>query len=181
MKLEEADELGAEMLAALAPACERIMIAGSVRRRRSQVNDLDIVLMPKASLAEVEFALRESPAKLEKYGQGDNWIARVRDGKLAASPTDEGFQVDIWLAKPRQGDLFSLIKSTWGTILLCRTGSMAHNIQLASLANSKKLKWSPYRGLIDPKTEEVIASETEEDIYEALGLEWRPPEDRECL
>jgi len=169
MRLGRAQELGQEMLAALAPACERIMIAGSVRRQCEQVNDLDIVLMPKGRAA-LHAALWESPAKLDRFAPAENWIANI-----------DGFQVDLWLAHPREGDLFSPIKSNWGAILLCRTGSVQHNTQFCALAMNKGLKFSPYKGLIDTKTAVVIASETEEEIYEALGLKWRPPEERQCL
>ncbi len=114
----------------------------------------------------------DSPAVLERFGPGENWIAKVAEG---------GFQVDLWLAKPREGDLFSLIKSNWGAVLLCRTGSLQHNTQLCAIAMGKGLKFSPYKGVVDTKSGEIIAGETEEEIYEALGLKWRPPEERECL
>jgi DNA polymerase (family 10) len=61
-------------------------------------------------------------------------------------------------------------------VVVCRTGSREHNIMLASIAKSLGLHWNPQEGVF--RGEELIASETEESIFSALGLDYERPEDR---
>jgi DNA polymerase (family 10) len=63
-------------------------------------------------------------------------------------------------------------------LLLARTGSKEHNIKLAALAKSKGLTFSPHEGI--KRGEQILASETEEAIFAALGLPYIAPEDREA-
>ena len=75
-------------------------------------------------------------------------------------------------------DLLNTAPDNFGTLLLCRTGSKEHNIFLVEHAKRLNLRWNPYRGVIDGAGN-VLASETEEDIFKALDLPWIQPEDRE--
>ena len=67
----------------------------------------------------------------------------------------------------------------YGSILLCRTGPTRHNIRIVERAKDQGLEWNPYRGVITPKGE-VLAAETEAEIYTALGLPWHEPADRDA-
>ena len=72
-------------------------------------------------------------------------------------------------------DLYSVTEQTWGALLLIRTESMAHNIKLSKRALSMGMKLT-HRGLV--KGGKIIAS-TEKEIFEALGLSYVLPEERE--
>ena len=63
--------------------------------------------------------------------------------------TASGVQLEIYFAQPESPDLFKPTPSTWGTLLLCRTGSRQHNIHLVEYAKSVGLRWSPYAGVFD--------------------------------
>ena len=153
MKLQQAETIAKNFLSEIKEFCERIEIAGSIRRKKPEVNDIDIVLIPK---------LREHLVqKIRK-------VSRVEvQGKKLMRAEYSGVQVDIYFAT----------KETWGILLLVRTGSKEHNIKLCQHAINKGMKLSVSNGLMNGN--EVIASKTEEDIFQALGMDYTKPEDRD--
>ncbi|MFX1564046.1 MAG: DNA polymerase/3'-5' exonuclease PolX [Promethearchaeota archaeon] len=137
---------------------ERIDVAGSLRRWRETVGDIDILV-----------AAKDSTPIMSKFVKLDNVDRVLVHGVTKSSIiTIDGIQVDIRVVKPE----------SFGAALQYFTGSRAHNIALRRLAQQHKWKLSEY-ALIDTKTEDTIASHTEEEIYKALGMAWIPPELRE--
>lgn len=190
MKLETAKVLAEQIRSALQPYCERVEVAGSIRRGKAEVGDVDIVAIPKAV---------DTPGGL--FGSMHNDASKVwrellpqvfkQNGLRAEEVGDElqrylfadEFQVDLYRARPE----------TWGVILLVRTGSREHNVKLCTLARSKGLMLSAKQGVIKPAPPkaceglclevqgEVLASRSEESIFAALGLAFVKPEFREAL
>ena len=161
MRLEEAKLIAERVKEILAPYCERIEIAGSIRRRRPIVNDIDIVLIEKADTALMLSSLLFSLGVVRINGSD---IKRLL-------LTNENISVDIYLATP----------ATWSTLLLIRTGSKENNIRLAMTA--KRQGWQLKAngdGLFDEHNNRV-AGDTEESIYQALGVPYQEPEERECV
>ncbi|MES2219381.1 MAG: hypothetical protein V4587_00255 [Acidobacteriota bacterium] len=174
MKNHTAYKLALACCGQLAEYCEKIEIAGSIRRARPEVNDIDLVCLPCAGREEALRARIKQRTDVVSEGQ-HSLIVRLRGANT-------GFQLDVWFAKPRQADLLETVPGTWGTVLLCRTGSKEHNIYLATKARELGLKWETTRGLVaDPDSPKarVIASETEEEIFAALGMGFVPPALRE--
>ena len=154
IELERAQKIAQEVVKRLSPYCQRIEVAGSVRRKKPQVNDIDLVLIPND--------LWNLHAELTKIGQLKMSGSKIL--RLMASNT----QIDIYIAD----------EQTWATLLLIRTGSAGNNIRLATLA--KKRGWhlaASGDGLFDEKGER-IAGDTELSIYQALGLHYQEPEER---
>ena len=154
MELGRAMSIADEVIKRLSPYCSRIEVAGSVRRHKPTVNDLDFVLIPS------------DPWNLtyEIAGLGQTML---KGGKLKRV-NHNGVQLDFYYASPE----------TWATLLFIRTGSKENNIRLATLA--KKRGWhlaASGDGLFDEKGQRV-AGDSEESIYEALGLPYQPPEER---
>lgn len=158
MRLEEAKVIAERVKDALTPHCERIEIAGSIRRGKPIVHDIDIVLIEKPEAALVMNSLIASMGKVELNG---GKIKRVRYGK-------EDITIDIYIATP----------ATWATLLLIRTGSKESNIGLATIAKRKgwQLKANG-NGLFDDHGNRV-AGDTEESLYQALGIPYREPQER---
>jgi DNA polymerase (family 10) len=159
MELATAKKIAGEIVKKLAPYCKRIEIAGSIRRQRPFPRDIDIVLIPS-----------------------DAWNLEAEVLSLARpfQPKLSGEKLKRFNYNGTQVDLYYATEETWATLLLIRTGSAAHNIKLATLA--KKRGWHLYadgQGLFDENGKR-IAGESEESIFEALGLEYVPPEKREC-
>ena len=172
MKLRDAITLAEKIKAQLEPFSERIEIAGSIRRGRPEVGDVDLVILPKpGQVAAIKERCRQKCAPVTDGPQ--NCIFRLpMVGPFA------GVQLDIFFARPATSDLLQTLPGNFGTLLICRTGSKEHNIFLVEHAKRIGLTWNPYRGVIDPEGF-VLASETEEDVFAALDLAFVPPASRE--
>jgi len=147
------------------PFCERVDVAGSIRRGRPIVHDIDLVAIPRDMTRLKERCLRKA-VPLSNGNQNFRFELSI------------GLQVEIYFAWPKQGELFAETPSNFGSLWLCRTGSREHNIHLVEHAKTLGLRWRPYVGVFDAENK-LIASETERDIFSALGLDFIPPERRE--
>lgn len=134
----------------------QVCVAGSFRRRKETVGDLDILVTCRNPVALMDH-FEKYQGRLEIVGRG---------------PT----KMTIRLGNKLQVDIRVVPDECYGAALLYFTGSKQHNIVLRRIAQAKGLKLSEY-GLFRGKR--VIASRTEEDIYSALKLSWIPPELRE--
>ncbi|MEU3827222.1 DNA polymerase/3'-5' exonuclease PolX [Streptomyces sp. NPDC029080] len=140
------------------PGCERCAYAGSLRRMRETVGDLDVLVAAKRSAPFME-ALCGLPVTAEVVARGTKKTS-VRTGK--------GLQVDLRVVPPE----------AWGAAMQYFTGARAHNIRTRTIAVHLGLKLSEY-GLFDTGSGESVASRTEEEVYARLGLPWIPPTLRE--
>lgn len=139
-------------------AVERISLAGSIRRRKETVGDVDILVTSMEPLAVMDFFTQLSEVK------------RV----LAKGKTKS----TVVLTNNLQVDLRVVEEESFGSALQYFTGSKEHNIRLRELALDKNWKLSEY-SLLDRRTNEMIAGGDEEGIYKALGLSYIEPELRE--
>jgi DNA polymerase (family 10) len=134
----------------------RVVVAGSYRRRRDTVGDLDVLVTAK-----------DGPAVGDKLVGYEN-VAEV----LAHGPT----RTTVVLRSGLQVDVRAVPEKSYGAALLYFTGSKAHNIALRGLANERGWKLNEY-GLFSGKRR--IAGVSEEEVYQKLGLKFIPPELRE--
>jgi DNA polymerase (family X) len=138
---------------------EKIEAAGSLRRGKETVGDLDLLVTgPGAANALERFV--SHPKAHGVLGKGPN-KASIQYGL-------DGLQVD----------LRALAHESYGAAMQYFTGSKEHNIVLRSRAQKLGLTLNEY-GLFRVDNEQRVAGETEEQVYEALGLRWIPPELRE--
>jgi DNA polymerase (family 10) len=161
--LSFAEQTAREIIAYLSEleGVEKITAAGSVRRGRETVGDVDILVTGQAATAVLDRFVA-FPKVNEILGRGEN--------KASAKVGREGLQVDV-RALPRE---------SYGAGLQYFTGSKDHNVALRSRAVRMGFKLSEY-GLFRIDDDALVCSETEEQIYEALGLRFIPPEMRENL
>lgn len=154
IELERAQRIAQAVVKRLSPYCRKIVVAGSVRRKKPWVNDIDLVLIPNDL-----WDFHSELMKLGSLKMSGKKILRVMAGST---------QIDVYVAD----------EETWATLLLIRTGSAENNIRLASLA--KKRGWhlaASGDGLFN-ELRERIAGNTERSIYDALGVPWQEPEER---
>lgn len=137
---------------------ERVEIAGSVRRRRETVGDLDL-LATSARPDRVINAFTALPEVREIVEAG---------ATKAAIRHREGIQVDLRVVAP---DCF-------GAALVYFTGSKQHNIRVREMGVKRGLRISEY-GVFRGKSGRRIGGRTEAEVYDAVGLPWIPPELRE--
>jgi DNA polymerase (family X) len=148
------------------PGIDRITPAGSLRRGRETVGDLDILVTGAACCSDVERAkaveyIAKYPPLMSTIAQGDNKISfRLRND----------LQVDVRLLPPE----------SFGAAMQYFTGSKAHNVALRQRALKMGYTLNEY-SLADLKTEKPVAGKTEEEIYAKLNLDYISPELRENL
>jgi len=135
---------------------DAIDVAGSFRRRKETIGDLDIVVSCMNPGAVI--------ARFGKFGEVTHVASQgdTRSTVLLSS----GLQVDLRVVEP----------AAFGAAMQYFTGSQAHNIELRKVALAKELKlneYGVYRG------SKCIAGRTETEVYGVLGLDWIPPELRE--
>jgi len=138
---------------------KRVIPAGSLRRGKETVGDLDLLVTGDGAQAALD-AFVAHPRVHDVLGHGTN--------KASARFGLEGLQVDV-RAVP---------ESSFGAALQYFTGSKEHNVQLRQRAQKLGLTLNEY-GLFRADTETLVASAAEEEIYQDLGLAWIPPELRE--
>ncbi|HEV2166476.1 MAG TPA: helix-hairpin-helix domain-containing protein [Thermoplasmata archaeon] len=144
-----------ESLQGAAPV-DHVEIAGSLRRRRETVGDLDILATSASPRRAIE-AFAGLPGVREVVAKGDTKCTVI---------FDPGIQIDLRVVGPE----------SFGAALQYFTGSKDHNVRLRTWARDRGLKineYGVYRG------EERLAGATEEEVYRSLGLPWIPPEIRE--
>ncbi|MGH3178128.1 MAG: helix-hairpin-helix domain-containing protein, partial [Streptosporangiaceae bacterium] len=153
--LDVALRTATEMVDALTPLSQRCAYAGSLRRWRETIGDIDILA-----------AADDSAPLMAAFSAGHEVVA--------SGPT----KTTIRTASGLTADLRVVPLDAWGAALQYFTGSVAHNVAVRQIAVRAKLKLSEY-GLFDAETNELIVSRTEEEVYERLGLAWVPPAMRE--
>lgn len=138
------------------PGTEGTVAAGSLKRMRETVGDIDILTMAEDGERVVK-AFTKFPFVKEVLAAGDTKGSVI---------LENGIQVDLRVVEPE----------SYGAALIYFTGSKAHNIKLRTIALEKGLKINEY-GVF--RGDKKIAGETEEEVYKVLGLPWIPPEIRE--
>ena len=153
--LDVALRTATEMVAALTPISQRCAYAGSLRRWRETIGDIDILA-----------AAEDSGPLMAAFSAGQDVVA--------SGPA----KTTIRTASGLTADLRVVPLDAWGAALQYFTGSAAHNVAVRQIAIRQKLKLSEY-GLFDADTDRLIVSRTEEEVYQRLGLAWVPPAMRE--
>ena len=161
MLLNEAETQATAVLAYLEAGggIAQIEVAGSYRRRRETIGDLDIVVTSEG---------KDSAKVMDRFVTYGDVAEVISKGETRATvKLRGGLQVDLRAVEP----------DAYGAALLYFTGSKAHNIELRKIAQEKAYKLNEY-GLF--KGTRRAAGKTEQEIYTKLGLDWIPPELREA-
>ena len=135
-----------------------ISIAGSLRRMKETIGDIDILVSSLNPDSIMEDFVRYPDVK----------IVLAKGSKKSSVILRDGIQVDVRVVKPE----------SFGAALQYFTGSKEHNIQIRNIAMKMGLKINEY-GVFRKDTEEYIAGRTEEEVYKAIGLDYIEPELRE--
>ena len=173
-RLGEVDKLLPPLIEHLqaTPGVTRLEVAGSYRRRKETVGDIDILVLADDARAASDALTGFSGVESVIGAGGTKTSVRLRSG----------LQVDLRVVPPE----------SWGAALIYFTGSKEHNIRLRRRALERKLRVSEYGVFTIPEESlgdalgergiasegEVVAGATEEEVYRALDLSWLPPEIR---
>jgi DNA polymerase/3'-5' exonuclease PolX len=180
--LADAEIVARDLLVALAPACERIEIAGSIRRRRPDVGDVEIVYVPRwqtdvpdpgdffrhTAINLVDGAI----ANLERCG-----VLGRRTNAVGREMFGEKNKLAVHVASGIPVDLFATSEECWWNYLVCRTGGAESNVRIAAAAQRIGCKWTPYgSGFLTPRG--MAPMHSEEEVFAFVGLPHLPPASR---
>jgi DNA polymerase/3'-5' exonuclease PolX len=174
-------KVAAELCAALKPVCDRIIVAGSLRRRKATVGDVEILYIGKTEA-------RQDPADMFAtitVNLADEAIAALeKSGTLERRKNVNGSQMygpkNKLMRHCATGlpvDLFAATPENWWNYLVCRTGPADSNTRICMAAQERGWKWNPY-GAGFSRNGEVRAMESEAAVFEFVGLPYEQPEAR---
>ena len=166
--LAQAERIANVLVHTLTPVVERVEIAGSVRRRRKQIADIELVVKPYAF---PDMFGREEPAVDVVERTVRKWGRWVKGGEkyMQVEIAEHGIKADVFVVTP---------PAEWGPIMAIRTGP-------ATLGHSAVTRLHAYRlqcseGRILRKTDGVtVACPTEEEFFRFAGLPCLPPDQRD--
>jgi DNA polymerase/3'-5' exonuclease PolX len=172
----EATEAAQEITAALRGACRHLEIAGSLRRQKPHVGDIEILHVPI-------FEDRRIELFPESVNLADEAIERLlQKGVIGKRPLAKG--KTAWgqynkLALHRQSgipvDLFRASEENWWNYLVCRTGPASSNARIASEAIKRGWRWNPYSIGFSNQAGETHQVHSEAEVFEFVGLPYLPP------
>lgn len=173
-----ASEIAEDFLSRLSTVCERTMVVGSLRRKRSCVRDIDIIVQPR--FIELRQESLHGPPRLES----------VLDMKLTELYRKGLFTIEYNGPQCRRFmmqvdhehlpvDLYIGTDDSWWTLCLIRTGSRSHNIAMACRAMQQGMRLkSDGSALLSPEGTPLPIS-SEEEIFQILKTPYKRPEERE--
>jgi len=172
-----------ELCDALRPVTERLIVAGSLRRQKDEVGDVEILFVPKLE------TVRDGLFDVKQISQVDAVLDRLlAAGVLAKRLNANGSvmwgdknKLAVHMASRVPVDLFAATEANWFNYLVCRTGPGESNIAIASAAKAMGWQWHPYgTGFSRPvglgTEERVVASERE--VFDFVGLPFKEPWER---
>lgn len=179
-------EVAREILGAIATSCARVLVAGSLRRGKAMVGDVEIIYIPCTApglrtdlLAEPELVSLVDPV-LERL-MLDGRLARRLNTKGAATWGAKN-KLAVHVASGIAVDLFAATRENWWNYIVCLTGGAKSNVQICNAARAKGWKWNPYgAGFSRPAGlgRETHAVQSEREVFEFVGLPYLEPRERE--
>ena len=169
-----------ELCQALEPVTARLIVAGSLRRRKPTVADVEILFIPRFERRRVDL-LHSQDFDLA----GERIDELLGGGILAMRPNIAGGtswggknKLAVHVASGIPVDLFTASEANWWNYLVCRTGPKESNVAIAKAAEAKGWKWNPYgAGFSGPMgAKHPVTSEA--DVFEFAGLPYREPWER---
>lgn len=180
-----------ELLVELQPACEKVVVAGSLRRRKQQVGDIEFVYVPRmVKMADPEDFFGKQITVNAVDVLLAKWIAEGTIGRRlnAKGSTMWGEQnkFAVHCASEIPLDFFASDHSRFFNMLVCRTGGAATNVAICEGAQDRGWKWNPYGegftrkpSSAGPDYHDVATVRSEQEAFQMAGLAYLEPWERE--
>lgn len=169
-------EVAGVLWRALKPVCERIIFAGSLRRLRPMVGDVECLYIsrtevrPRDLFDRVTVSLADDAiAALEKSGVVDRRLSVL--GSQTYGPKNK-LLLHVETGLPI--DLFAATHENWFNYLVCRTGPTASNVRIAAAAKARGWQWNPY-GPGFSRAGELVKMDSEKAVFEFVNLPFFEP------
>lgn len=174
--------VAAELCRALRPECIKIIVAGSLRRRKNDIGDIEILYIGRTGVRQKAGDMFEE----EEFDRADAKILELELAEVIGRRLNvKGFETygpKIKLVKHLETglpvDLFKATADNWFNYLVCRTGPAASNINIAKRAQERGAHWMPF-GSGFRRGGQLIPVESEAAVFEFVGLPYREPWERE--
>lgn len=169
-----------ELVAVLQPVTDRLILAGSLRRRKPEVGDIEILYVPTVGLGQpagemfyricnlADIAIQE----LELRGV----LGRRRNAK-GSEIMGERNKLMVHVQTGVPVDLFAATQENWFNYLVCRTGSSAMNVKICMAARARGLHWMPY-GAGFRGAGHIYPCTSEREVFDKVGLPYLEPWER---
>jgi len=180
--LELAQLVAEELVALMNGSCDRIQIVGSVRRKKKEVGDVEVLYIPKWKKKEFatdlfgEELTNEATEKVLSL-EADGILARRKTEKKGSIIFGEWNKLMVHPATGVPVDLFSTTEECWWNSLVCRTGGAKTNTMISMAAIKRGLKWNN-NGPGFTSADSIIPTYSEEDVFKIVGMQYWPPERR---
>jgi DNA polymerase/3'-5' exonuclease PolX len=176
-----ARKVGEELVAELTPRCQQVRIAGSLRRGKPDVGDIEILYVPRSGQVHKPGELFAQPGSLADE-LTDRWVDA---GVLIKRPNSNGSttwgglnKLAIHAASHMPVDLFATTTERWFVSLVVRTGSAETNIRLAGNALRRGWKLHAYGAIERADTGEQFFPTSEREVFELCGVQYLEPSAR---
>jgi DNA polymerase/3'-5' exonuclease PolX len=170
-----------ELCASMAPACARLCVAGSLRRMKPDVGDVEIVFLPRYEkrkwdlFAERDVSLAEEA--IDELLRGGVLIPR--ENRIGGHAWGGKNKLAVHVESGLPVDLFGTVEPSWWNTVVCRTGAKEMNVRIAAAARSMGWQWNPYDSgftRLADGARHAVASER--DVFEFAGLPFLEPWER---
>lgn len=169
IQFKRAKQLANKIVGQLQPYCDRIEIAGSIRRKVPVVGDIEIVCIPK-TIGESKVRIAKWSNQVYRLGHLLKGSKNLKNGKYFKIKLPEGINLDLFVTRPE----------IWGNIFLIRTGSadFAHRVLTEINKKGYTSQHGVFRKLGDYDDEENVFCYEEQDVFDLAGMPWVEPHDR---
>jgi DNA polymerase/3'-5' exonuclease PolX len=168
-------KVAAELCRELKPVCARLIVAGSLRRRKELVGDVEILFVPM--FKEVADGLFDTKQENQAERVIESWLKRgvlmQRVGVAGATSWGAKNKLAVHAASKVPVDLFTATEANWFNYLTCRTGGAESNVEVASAAQAKGWKWNPYGEGFTDQHGRIVPVTSEADVFRLVGLNWK--------
>lgn len=183
--LTEARRVADELVVLLNPFYERIVVAGSIRRKKPYVGDIELLCVPKITVADVQVDMFTTETR--KTDELDAFLTRsiengsLFDKRLNKNGAVAGFGLKnkllVHLPSGIPVDVFSTTIENWGMSLVVRTGPAEFNVEMMSAFRRQGREGHAYAGVTDKDGTELQCPD-EETVFRILGRPYQDPEAR---
>jgi DNA polymerase (family 10) len=154
--ISEAIEVANQLIEKIKDYCDKFEVVGSIRRNKDMIGDIDMVIIPKPPV--------------------DEFIEKIKQ----TIDFDYGGKKKLFgMFNGRPINIFVTTLESFGACVYQTTGPALYNVYVRRRAKQKKMKLNEY-GLFNRDTNEKIAGETEESIFQAFGWDYKEPEHRQA-
>jgi DNA polymerase/3'-5' exonuclease PolX len=170
-----------EILDHITPVCNRIIIAGSLRRMKQDVGDIEILYIPRTEIRQIDL-IETAPVSLADEAIEKLLAQNIITKRLSVSGHPSWGEKNK-LATHHSGvpvDFFATTESAWHNYLVCRTGPAASNTRIATAAQQMGYQWKPYStGFIRLSDGKAFPMHSEQAVFDFVKLPYAEPRDRQ--